>query len=136
MEQLKDGQAKLLDQIHMLNNRSMVDQEEESADDKIRMQQELMFYQENIQLRELNLSEKYQELIEIEEVINRLQNMQEQQRKRMAIQQLQMKRLREMRGMKFMGPMRGRTMHSRALNYTGFSHDTKDLTIMGSVPEP
>ena len=59
MEQLKDGQAKLLEQIHMLNNRNLVEQEEESADEKLRMQQELMFYQENIQLQELNLSEKY-----------------------------------------------------------------------------
>jgi hypothetical protein len=59
MEQLKDGQAKLLEQIHMLNNRNIVEQEEESADEKLRMQQELMFYQENIQLQELNLSEKY-----------------------------------------------------------------------------
>ena len=59
MEQLKDGQTKLLEQIHMLNNRALADQEEESADEKLRMQQELMFYQENIQLQELNLSEKY-----------------------------------------------------------------------------
>jgi hypothetical protein len=36
------------------------------------MQQELVFYQEEIQLLELKLSEKYQELVEIEEVINRL----------------------------------------------------------------
>ena len=75
MEQLKDGQGKLLEQIHLLNSRPP--EEEESAEEKLRMQQELMFYQENIQLQELNLSEKYQELIEIEEVINRLQNMQE-----------------------------------------------------------
>ena len=54
----------------MLNSRPP--EVEESAEEKLRMQQELMFYQENIQLQELNLSEKYQELIEIEEVINRL----------------------------------------------------------------
>ena len=32
MEQLKDGQAKLLEQIHQLNNRN-----EDSTDDKLRL---------------------------------------------------------------------------------------------------
>jgi hypothetical protein len=48
MEQLKDGQGKLLEQIHMLNSRPP--EVEETAEEKLRMQQELMFYQENIQL--------------------------------------------------------------------------------------
>ena len=56
MEKLNDGQAKLLEQIHL---RNMMDQDEEQAEEKLRIQQELIFYRDNIILQEMNLQEKF-----------------------------------------------------------------------------